>query len=117
MQHSSTPPGCSVVRMRSSLKQFTPLPIRSIRQLKGVLIDYTFYFQVVLAIGVRSSRWKPTKMYPYGYGQVRYVTSLISGVGIFFIGCGLSVYHGIDGIVHPTPLEPLTYVRALSIKK
>eukprot|EP00960_Hanusia_phi_P018649 550107-Hanusia_phi.AAC.2 len=26
--------------------------------------------------------------------RVRYVWSLISGVGIFFLGCGVSVYHG-----------------------
>lgn len=67
---------------------------------------------MVLAIGVRSSRWKPNKMFPYGYGNLRYVTSLISGVGIFFIGCGVSIYHGVSGILHPEALEPMTYVRS-----
>ena len=26
-------------------------------------------------------------------------------------GCGLSIYHGVSGLLHPEPLEPLTYVR------
>lgn len=41
---------------------------------------------------------------------MRYVTSLISGCGIMAFGCGLSMYHGISGLLHPEPLEPLTYV-------
>lgn len=34
-----------------------------------------------------------------------YVSSLISGVGIFCVGTGLSVYHGIHGLMFPTPME------------
>ena len=34
-----------------------------------------------------------------------YVSSLISGVGIFCVGTGLSLYHGIHGILFPNPLE------------
>ena len=33
------------------------------------------------------------------------VSSLISGVGIFCVGTGLSVYHGIHGLLLPTPVE------------
>lgn len=36
---------------------------------------------------------------------MKYVTSLISGVGIFCVGTGLSFYHGIAGILSPTPCE------------
>lgn len=35
--------------------------------------------------------------HPYGYSNMRYVASLVSGVGIFCVGAGLSVYHGITG--------------------
>lgn len=43
--------------------------------------------------------------HPYGYANMKYVTSLISGVGIFCVGTGLSFYHGIAGILTPTPVE------------
>ena len=31
--------------------------------------------------------------------NVRYVSALISGVGIFCLGAGLSVYHGVTGLL------------------
>jgi len=33
------------------------------------------------------------------------VWSLISGVGIFFLGCGVSTYHGIQGLFNPHHIE------------
>lgn len=36
---------------------------------------------------------------------MKYVSSLISGVGIFCVGTGLSIYHGIHGILFPDPVE------------
>ena len=36
--------------------------------------------------------------------------SLISGVGIFFLGAGVTVYHGVAGLFNPAPLENLTMV-------
>lgn len=36
---------------------------------------------------------------------MKYVSSLISGVGIFCVGTGLSLYHGITGLVHPEPID------------
>jgi len=36
---------------------------------------------------------------------MKYVSSLISGVGIFCVGTGLSVYHGIHGLLFPAPLD------------
>ncbi|KAJ8913041.1 hypothetical protein NQ315_002057 [Exocentrus adspersus] len=43
--------------------------------------------------------------HPYGYSNMKYVASLISGVGIFCVGTGLSFYHGISGLMHPTPMD------------
>ena len=37
----------------------------------------------------------------YGWGTFRNVSSLISGVGIFCVGAGLSYYHGIMGLITP----------------
>lgn len=36
---------------------------------------------------------------------MKYVSSLISGVGIFCVGTGLSMYHGIHGLLFPNPVE------------
>ncbi|CAJ0568322.1 unnamed protein product, partial [Mesorhabditis spiculigera] len=65
--------------------------------------------QLILLLGIRYSRKHPNPQFPYGYGNMRYVTSLISGCGILGFGCGLSIYHGISGILNPAALEPLTY--------
>lgn len=43
------------------------------------------------------------------------MTSLISGCGILSFGCGLSIYHGFTGLLHPTELEPLNYVSFLTL--
>jgi len=43
----------------------------------------------------------------YGWQRSRYIYALISGCGIFFVGCGFSVYHGIAQILEPAPLEYL----------
>lgn len=48
--------------------------------------------------------------HPYGYTNMRYVSSLISGVGIFCVGCGLSFYHGVTGILDPQPLHDFYWV-------
>lgn len=38
---------------------------------------------------------------------MRYVSSLISGVGIFFCGAGVAWYHGFMGLMHPEAIHPL----------
>jgi len=61
--------------------------------------------QVILAYGIHKSTSTPTKDHPYGYSNIQYVTALISGVGIFCVGAGLSVYHGITGLLSPHGME------------
>lgn len=43
----------------------------------------------------------------YGYRRELFVWSLISGVGIFCLGAGVSVVHGLHGLVSPQPVEEL----------
>ena len=45
--------------------------------------------QFLLRIGVLKSLQAPTQEFPYGYLRDRFVWSLISAVGIFFLGAGL----------------------------
>ncbi|KAI2802129.1 hypothetical protein BLOT_010321 [Blomia tropicalis] len=61
--------------------------------------------QLILAYGIRKSIQVPNKEHPYGYHPMRYITSLISGVGIFCTGTGLSVYHGVHGLLNASPVE------------
>jgi zinc transporter 9 len=46
-------------------------------------------------VGIQRSVRAPDKEHPYGYLNERYLWALVSGVGIFFVGCGVSVYHGV----------------------
>ncbi len=61
--------------------------------------------QLILAYGIHKSVQRPNADHPYGYSNMKYVSSLISGVGIFCVGTGLSVYHGITGLLTPTTVE------------
>ncbi|CEO96992.1 Proton-coupled zinc antiporter SLC30A9, mitochondrial [Plasmodiophora brassicae] len=57
--------------------------------------------QCLLAVGLSASNKTPDALHPYGYASEKYVWALISGVGIFFLGCGVSLYHGVLGILNP----------------
>jgi zinc transporter 9 len=54
-----------------------------------------FACQTLLLVGIQRSVRAPDKEHPYGYLNERYLWALVSGVGIFFVGCGVSVYHGV----------------------
>uniref|UniRef100_A0AAQ4QYV4 Proton-coupled zinc antiporter SLC30A9, mitochondrial n=1 Tax=Gasterosteus aculeatus aculeatus TaxID=481459 RepID=A0AAQ4QYV4_GASAC len=65
--------------------------------------------QALLALGISQSVRNPDAGHPYGFTNMRYIASLISGVGIFMMGAGLSWYHGIMGLLHPGPVESLLW--------
>uniref|UniRef100_A0A8C5PHI0 Proton-coupled zinc antiporter SLC30A9, mitochondrial n=1 Tax=Leptobrachium leishanense TaxID=445787 RepID=A0A8C5PHI0_9ANUR len=65
--------------------------------------------QALLALGIAQSARTPDPSHPYGFSNIRYIASLISGVGIFMMGAGLSWYHGIIGLLHPQPIESLLW--------
>ncbi|MFA6394257.1 MAG: cation diffusion facilitator family transporter [Patescibacteria group bacterium] len=54
--------------------------------------------QGLIAIGLARSRKLPDEDYVYGYGRERFFWALISACGIFFLGAGVTVYHGIHSI-------------------
>ncbi len=61
--------------------------------------------QFLLVVGVRQSTKKPDKEFNYGYGKERFIWALISACGIFFIGCGVTVYHGLISFWHQTTIH------------
>lgn len=63
--------------------------------------------QILLMIGIRRSSRVADPSFPFGYGGERAVWALMSAVGIFFLGCGVTVYHGVQSLMHPHELEGL----------
>ncbi len=57
--------------------------------------------QGLLYLGMRRSLRPADSRFQYGYGADRYVFALMSAVGIFILGCGVTVYHGIHSLMHP----------------
>ena len=69
--------------------------------------------QLILVYGIRKSVKKATEEHPYGYSNMQYVASLISGVGIFCLGAGVSVYHGVTGLYSPQDMGSMTLAFAV----
>ncbi len=65
--------------------------------------------QALLYLGVIKSSKSADSTYQYGYGRERFVWSLMSAVGIFFLGCGVSLYHGIHSFIHPNESTGLAW--------
>ncbi|XP_067944192.1 proton-coupled zinc antiporter SLC30A9, mitochondrial-like [Watersipora subatra] len=65
--------------------------------------------QCILAYGIHHSLKNPNPDHPYGYSNFRYVSSLISGVGIFCVGAGFAWYHGIAGVMGKADLVDMRW--------
>lgn len=71
--------------------------------------------QSLIYLGIRISKKGPTREFPSGYGQARYLWNLISASGIFFIGFGVTVYHGISSLVSHHHEGQFSYGLAIGI--
>jgi len=60
--------------------------------------------QALIFVGIKRSMRRPDAMFPYGYGVDRYFYSLLSAVGIFVLGCGVTLYHGVHNLLNPHPI-------------
>ena len=67
----------------------------------------------LILLGVRKSRKPPDKDHPFGHGHELYFWTLIVGVLIFAVGGGMSVYEGINHILHPKEAERLAWSYAV----
>jgi len=61
--------------------------------------------QSLLAYGIKKSQKKANRDHPYGFARESYIWALISAMGIFFVGCGVTIYHGIHIILDPKPIH------------
>ncbi|MBU8897257.1 cobalt transporter [Corallococcus sp. H22C18031201] len=67
--------------------------------------------QVLLFLGLKRAARKRDDEFHYGYGGERFIFGILSASGIFFVGCGVTVYHGLQSLLHPHAAEvgPITF--------
>lgn len=64
--------------------------------------------QVLLKVGEVRGRRGPDATYPFGRGQEKFFWALVSAVSVFFVGCGVNIYHGVHALLNPGAVEPFT---------
>jgi zinc transporter 9 len=69
--------------------------------------------QLLLRAGVNQSRRPATFQHPYGFHREKYIYALMSAVGVFCLGAGASVVHGIQSLMDPPALEHMGYSLAV----
>jgi len=57
--------------------------------------------QVLLKVGEVRGRQGPDDVHPFGRGQEKYFWALVSAVSVFFVGCGINLYHGVHALLNP----------------
>ena len=55
--------------------------------------------QSLLIVGMRRSQQPADEDHPFGYGRDAFIWALMSAVGIFFLGCGVTVAHGVHTLL------------------
>jgi zinc transporter 9 len=64
--------------------------------------------QLLLKVGEVRGRGGPDREHPFGRGQEKFFWALVSAVSVFFIGCGINLYHGIHALIRPEPVAAFT---------
>lgn len=60
--------------------------------------------QALLFVGIKRSERPASPMFHYGFGGERFLFALFSAIGIFVLGAGVTIYHGIHSALHPPEL-------------
>lgn len=64
--------------------------------------------QGLLLYGIARSKRPADEKHPFGYASEIYFWAFIVAILIFSIGAGISIYHGIEKVLHPHPVEDPT---------
>ncbi|MBA3461049.1 MAG: cation diffusion facilitator family transporter [Deltaproteobacteria bacterium] len=62
--------------------------------------------QLLLFIGLKRGQRAADDRFHYGYGSERFIFGMLSAAGIFFIGCGITLYHGVTSLMTPHYTTP-----------
>ena len=60
--------------------------------------------QGLLLYGLRRAQRPPDEAHPYGYGMELYFWTFVVAILIFGLGAGVSVYEGVQKLLHPHPV-------------
>jgi len=61
--------------------------------------------QVLLLYGLKRAAIPADERYPYGHGKEVYFWSFIVAMLIFAVGAAVSIYKGVQHVMHPEPIE------------
>ena len=61
--------------------------------------------QSLLLMGLKDSQNVADRLHPYGYGKAVYFWALVSALGTFFLGAGVSMSHAIGEVLDPSLQE------------
>ena len=60
--------------------------------------------QMLLLKGLQQASQTPDKRFQYGYGKASFFWALVSALGMFWTGAGVSLGHGLYTLIHPPEL-------------
>ena len=61
--------------------------------------------EIFLLIAQRRAAREPDAAHPLGYGREIYIWSLFAAIGLFAVGAGVSITHGVQELINPEPAE------------
>lgn len=61
--------------------------------------------QLLILLGLKKASKPADKDYPFGHGKEVYFWSFVVAIMIFAVGAGISIYEGIQSLMHPHPIE------------